>query len=180
MSGEARYRSLYDLVSQNRVAPNLSVADFNAIVAGMEDQRVRTMSLMARMLVANLGAADVVSLSGQTTGDMRYAILYDLVSQNRVASNLSVADFNAIVAGMEDQRVRTMSLMARMLVANLGAADVVSLSGRTSGDMRYAILYDLVSQNRVASGLTAADIESIVRDMGDARGRAETLFRQTR
>ena len=119
--------------SENRISPGLTVADLNSIMVGMEDQRVRVVDLMKRDLVANMRAADVVALSGQTTGSDRYAILYDLKSENRISPGLTVADLNSIMVGMEDQRVRVVDLMKRDLVANIIVADVVALSGQTSG-----------------------------------------------
>jgi len=131
-SGAERYRILYSLKAANRIASGLTVNDLNAIIVGMEDRRTRVISLMARDVVPNLSAADVVALSGQTSGSSRYRILYSLKAANRIASGLTVNDLNAIIVGMEDQRTRVISLMARDLVPNLSAADVVA-SGGTAG-----------------------------------------------
>ena len=127
--GLERYRILYNLNATNRIASGLTVADLNAIIAGMEDQRAQVIRLMARKLQQNLSAADVVALSGQTTGSTRYAILYNLNAANRIASGLTVTDLNAIIAGMEDQRAQVIRLMARKLQPNLSAADVVASGG---------------------------------------------------
>ncbi|MDP2198456.1 MAG: hypothetical protein Q8K01_07725 [Sulfurimicrobium sp.] len=117
-SGTMRFDILNALMSHSRVASGLTAADLNAIIVGMEDQRARVVSLMARMLQANLGATEVVALSGQTSGRMRFDILNALMSHSRVASGLTAADLNAIIVGMEDQRARVVSLMARLLQAN--------------------------------------------------------------
>ena len=177
-TGSDRYAILYDLKSENRISPGLTVADLNSIMVGMEDQRVRVVDLMKRDLVANMRAADVVALSGQTTGSDRYAILYDLKSENRISPGLTVADLNSIMVGMEDQRVRVVDLMKRDLVANMRAADVVALSGQTSGSSRYAILYDLKTENRIAHGLTVADLNAIIAGMEDQRVRVVKLMRE--
>jgi len=78
----------------------------------MEDQRGRTISQLGSLIVANLSAADVVSLSGRTTGMDRNNILGSLLSQGRVASGLTQADVNLIIVGMEDQRARTISQLS--------------------------------------------------------------------
>ena len=78
----------------------------------MEDQRGRTISRLGSLIVANLSAADVVSLSGRTTGMDRNNILGSLLSQGRVASGLTQADVNLIIVGMEDQRARTISQLS--------------------------------------------------------------------
>jgi hypothetical protein len=131
-SGAERYRILHNLNAANRIASGLTVADLNVIIAGMEDQRAKVISLMARKLQPNLSAADVVALLGDTHGSTRYTILHNLNAANRVAPELTVADLNAIIVGMEDQREKVISLMARKLQTNLSAADVVA-SGAIGG-----------------------------------------------
>ena len=69
---------------------------------------------------------------GATSGAERYGIVHNLNVTNRIASGLRVADLNSIIAGMEDQRAKVISLMARKLQPNLTAADVVALSGDTA------------------------------------------------
>jgi hypothetical protein len=127
-SGAERYGILHTLKVTNRIAPGLTVADLNAIIVGMEDQRAKVINLMARMLQPNLTAADVVALSGETRGNTRYGILHTLKVTNRIAPGLTVADLNAIIVGMEDQRAKVINLMARMLQPNLTAADVATAS----------------------------------------------------
>lgn len=72
---------------------------------------------------------EVLAQLGGTSGAERYRILYSLKTANRIASGLTVADLNTIIAGMEDQRVRVVNLMKRDLVPNLTAADVVAAGG---------------------------------------------------
>jgi hypothetical protein len=175
-SGAERYRILHNLNATNRIASGLSVADLNAIIAGMEDQRAKVISLMARKLQPNLTAADVVVLSGDTSGSTRYNILHNLNAANRIASGLTVADLNAIIVGMEDQRAKVISLMARKLQPNLTAADVVALSGDTRGSTRYTILHNLNAANRIASGLTVADLNAIIVGMEDQRAKVISLM----
>jgi hypothetical protein len=175
-SGAERYRILHNLNAANRIASGLTVADLNAIIAGMEDQRAKVVSLMANKLQPNLSAAEVVALSGQTRGTTRYGILHNLNAANRIASGLTVADLNAIIAGMEDQRAKVISLMARKLQPNLSAADVVALLGETRGSTRYGILHNLNAANRIASGLTVADLNAIVAGMEDQRAKVVSLM----
>ena len=114
-------------------------------------------NLMARMLQPNLTAADVVALSGDTRGSTRYGILHNLKVANRIASGLSVADLNAIIVGMEDQRAKVISLMARMLQPNLSAADIVASGGSgASTEVNENQRYDSVS--RYYQQLRAGDV----------------------
>jgi hypothetical protein len=82
------------------------------------------------------GASDsgrqVTAQLGRTSGVERYRILYDLKAAKRIATGLTAADLNAIIVGMEDERVKVVNLMSRDLVPNLTAADVVA-SGGTAG-----------------------------------------------
>jgi hypothetical protein len=70
---------------------------------------------------------------GRTSGAARYKILYSLKAADRVATGLTVADLNKIIAGMEDQRVKVVNLMRRDLVPNLTATDVVVASSTDGG-----------------------------------------------
>lgn len=176
-SGAVRYGILRDLKVSGRIAKDLTPSDLNLIVTGMEDYRAQAVGLLRSHLAPNLTAADVVSLSGRTAGRVRYEILRDLKIAGRLSKDLSVADLNAIVAGMEDYRPEVVGLLRSYLAPNLSATEVVAVCGGTTGSRRFEIVRDLKIAGRISRDLSVADLNAIVAGMEDRRADVVKLLR---
>ncbi|MDQ2990664.1 MAG: hypothetical protein M3R60_16330, partial [Pseudomonadota bacterium] len=164
----------YDRVSAirallDRMPMNLSPADANLIMQGLDGQRAAGLGIIASHLADRLDGNDLAQLLNPLTTYDRVNSIRMLVGTGKVKEGLSAQEAKVVLEGSQGQRAGGINALASHLAPQLSGKDAAIVLGEMTTYDRVNSIRLLASTNKLSRALQPEEARLVLEGSGGQR-----------
>lgn len=162
--------------AKDSIPENLNAKEADLVLRNTGPYRANAITLIADKISMNQGGDAVALILGDTSENSRQMAVQSLSRAGKIKQGLSATELNTILRNTGSYRSNVIALLAENIATNQDGAGSALILGDAIENSRLAALQSMTRAGRLKNGLSANEVNMILKNIGPYRTNAITMI----